>query len=291
MQKTYCFRSGRVGKNGRTNPGILAVDNKYQFVAHEGTKDGNIWSYYCKHRLTPKVRCQAKARVVRFEDKWIEPNRPKVTAELLRERMKNLVRNDPAKAVGKAVRAVQIEAAREFGDDEMFYQHLVAELGTDSALEKQLLRVREEIIGKTPRSRNAFDPAKFIQGMFGDTNDVVLDSNDYDLKDGWRDDIYRENINSEFDWNNLTEDILTMEESESPESNIEMETEPTENNQGMEDELVDRDLPKRVLAFTSHKLLKQLGKNYKTSVDGTFKSSCSLWSQQFIWMVKAKSGY
>ena len=70
-----------------------------------------------------------------------------------------------------------------------------------------------------------------------------------------------------------------------------METEPTENTQGMEDELVDRDLPKRVLAFTSHKLLKQLGKNYKTSVDGTFKSSCSLWSQQFIWMVKAKSGY
>ena len=156
-------------------------------------------------------------------------------------------------------------------------------------MEKQLLRVREEIIGKTPRSRNAFDPAKFIQGMSGDTNDVVLDSND--LKDGWRDDIDRENINSEFDWNNLTEDILTMEESESPESNIEMETEPTENNQGIEDELVDRDLPKRVLAFTSHKLLKQLGKNYKTSVDGTFKSSCSLWSQQFIWMVKAKSGY
>ena len=135
MQKTYCFRSGRVGKNGRTNPGILAVDDKYQFVAHEGTKDGNIWSYYCKYRLTPKVRCKAKARVVRFEDKWIlqdadsdhkcEPNRPKVTAELRRERMKNLVRNDPAKAVGKAVRAVQIEAAREFGDDEMFYQHLV----------------------------------------------------------------------------------------------------------------------------------------------------------------------
>ena len=86
--------------------------------------------------------------------------------------------------VGKAVRAVQIEAAREFGDDEMFYQHLVAELGTDSALEKQLLRVREEIIGKTPRSRNAFDPAKFIQGMFGDTNDIMLDYND--LKDGYR---------------------------------------------------------------------------------------------------------
>ena len=48
MQKTYFRRSGRIGKNGRTKPGILAVDNKYQFVAHEGTKDGNNWSYYCK---------------------------------------------------------------------------------------------------------------------------------------------------------------------------------------------------------------------------------------------------
>ena len=35
-------------------------------------------------------------------------------------------------------------------------------------------------------------------------------------------------------------------------------------------------------------MLQLLGKGYKTKVDGTFKSSCSLWAQQFIWMVKAK---
>ena len=94
-----------------------------------------------KYRLTPKIKCPAKARVMRFDDKWIlqhaddhhncEPNRPKVTAELLRNKMKHLVRKDPAKAVGKAVRAVRIEAAKEFSEDEDFYQHLVAELGTD----------------------------------------------------------------------------------------------------------------------------------------------------------------
>ena len=38
-------------------------------------------------------------------------------------------------------------------------------------------------------------------------------------------------------------------------------------------EIVDRDLPKRVIAFTSPALLKQLSKNLKTSVDGTFKGS------------------
>ena len=65
----------------------------------------------------------------------------------------------------------------------------------------------------------------------------------------------------------------------------------TEEDNCIEDDLIDRDLPKRVLAFTSTKLLKKLSQNKKTSVDGTFKSSCSLWKQQFIWMVKTKSGY
>ena len=114
IQKSYWFRPGRLGKSGkaRKNPGInglqsfhiligihilgiLAVQDKYEFVAHEGTKDDIYWTYCCKYRLTPKVKCPAKARVVKFEEKWIlkhadddhncEPNRPKVTAELLRE--------------------------------------------------------------------------------------------------------------------------------------------------------------------------------------------------------------
>ena len=92
-QKSYWFRPGRLIKSGRKNQGILAVEDKYEFVAHEGTKDGNSWFYCCKYRLTPKIKCPAKARVMRFDDKWIlqhaddhhncEPNRPKVTAELL----------------------------------------------------------------------------------------------------------------------------------------------------------------------------------------------------------------
>ena len=48
--------------------------------------------------------------------------------------------------------------------------------------------------------------------------------------------------------------------------------------------------PKRVLIWTTKKLLRQLSKNLKTSVDGTFKSCCKLWGQSFIWMVKQR-GY
>ena len=56
------------------------------------------------------------------------------------------------------------------------------------------------------------------------------------------------------------------------------------------EELANKDLPKRVLAFSSKLLLEQLSKKLKTSVDGTFKSSCALWGQMFVWMVKA-DGY
>ena len=51
--------------------GILAVEDKYEFVAHEGAKDGNHWSNCYKYRLTPEVKCPAKARVVKFDEKWI----------------------------------------------------------------------------------------------------------------------------------------------------------------------------------------------------------------------------
>ena len=77
------------------------------------------------------------------------------------------------------------------------------------------------------------------------------------------------------------------------------EEENMDNDDGtlqiLEESLVDedvegRDLPKRILAFSSKKLIRQLSRNLKSSVDGTFKSSCSLWKQQFIWMVK-DTGY
>ena len=57
-----------------------------------------------------------------------------------------------------------------------------------------------------------------------------------------------------------------------------------------EDLDTEKALPKRVLAFSSQKLLKQLSRGLKSSVDGTFKSSCNLWKQHLIRMVK-DNGY
>ena len=103
--------------------GILSVDDQYELTAHESSKDGTEWMYCCKYRLTPKVKCPGRAKVTKLEDRWIlksveyhhscEPNRPRVTAELLRHKMKNIVRKNPTQAVGKAVRLIRIEAASD----------------------------------------------------------------------------------------------------------------------------------------------------------------------------------
>ena len=110
-ERKFWFRPGRNEKNGRKNPGILAVDDKYEYVAHDCSRDKLSWTYVCKYRKTCKVNCLSKARVVFFDNRWIlqhsddnhscEPNRAKVTAEFLRHRMKLLIRTDRLRLVGK----------------------------------------------------------------------------------------------------------------------------------------------------------------------------------------------
>ena len=72
----------------------------------------------CKFRQTVKIKCSARVRIIWYEDHWMlkelfhdhscERNRARVTAELLRHKMKNIVRGNPVQAVGKAVRTVRI---------------------------------------------------------------------------------------------------------------------------------------------------------------------------------------
>ena len=286
-QRSYWFRPGR---GGHRNPGILSVDDRYEFIAHLASKDKTMWKYSCKYRLTPKVKCSATAKVVSLDDRWIlqqvmgehscEPSRARVTAELLRHRMKEIVRKDPTQPVGKAVRTVRVQAAELYSNDDDFYSHLITELGTDSALEKQLLRIRTDVIGKTPKSRNEFNPEEFLSGIYKDNDIIILDSNKLD--DNWRRLIDKRNNSSEYNWERLNES-MTQIERDYHIVDIDSSEDVTE-----EVDISDRDLPKRVLAFTSKKLLMELSLHQKSSVDGTFKSSCSLFRQQFIWMVKSK---
>ena len=88
-------------------------DEKFEFIAHECSKDGLTWNYGCKYRLTPKVKCPAKAKLTSYENSWIlkyidedhkcQPDKAKVSAEVYKEKMKDIVRSNPTQAVGKAV--------------------------------------------------------------------------------------------------------------------------------------------------------------------------------------------
>ena len=100
-QNTFWFRPGRQERSGRKNPGIMALDDKYEFTMLKSNKEGTVWTYRCKYNQSPKINCKATAKVAEFEGKWVlkhiknddycEQNRPKVISELLKHKMKELV--------------------------------------------------------------------------------------------------------------------------------------------------------------------------------------------------------
>ena len=287
----YYFKPGRLMTNGRTNPGILVVDQVRSFQCNNISKDKSIFNYVCNERLTLGVMCKAKAVVTKCVDDANDPrfilskvdhehsckvNIAKAIADALRHEMKEIVRKEPHKPVSDAIRTVRQSLSAKYDSDEDLFDQIMAELGADKPLEKQLLRVRKEIIGTLPPNRNAFDPGHFLARVFGNDQDVIiLDSNL--LSPGWRDRLQKTNPNSSYRWEKLDETMRRFEQYD-PESQMACE----ENY----DEPTDRDVPKRILAFTTLKLLKLFGKHLKSSVDGTFKSACFLWKQTFVWMIK-----
>ena len=143
--------------------------------------------------------------------------------------------------------------------------------------------MRHEIIGPTPRSRNDFDPLNFLEKVFGNDDEfIVLDSNNLDAS--WRKDIEDVNEGTEFHWEKFDESVRNIE------TQFHLDESDTCSANQANTEVHEKDLPKRLLIYTSKTLLARLSLNLKCSVDGTFKSSSKLWAQQFIMMSKSK-GY
>ena len=143
--------------------------------------------------------------------------------------------------------------------------------------------MRHEIIGPTPRSRNDFDPLNFLEKVFGNDDEfIVLDSNNLDAS--WRKDIQDVNEGTEFHREKCDESVRNIV------TQFHLDESETCSANQANTEVNEKDLPKRVLIYTSKKLLARLSLNLKCSVDGTFKSSSKLWAQQFIMMSKSK-GY
>ena len=312
----YYFRPGRLMKRGRTNPGILIVDRVRAFQCNSISKDMDRFNYCCNERLTVGIKCRAKAVVMKMDvhGKGISPvlvkvdlehdcpvNVPKAIAEEMKAEMKSLVRSEPQKVLAEAIQTVRRKYSEEFAEDEDVFEQIIAELGPDKPILRQLLRVRLEIVGKTPVNRNKFDPSYFLRKLRGnDHKIVVMDSNE--LEDGWRNRISITNPESNFSWGNIhvAEAVDEDAEEEYIDENATDDNEAGEMNEdgGYVNEDTDeinlpvypdvseKDLPKRVLAYSSEKLLALFGKNLKSSMDGTFKSACTHYKQSFVWMVK-----
>ena len=315
------------------SPGILIMKGKHQFICNKPNHDWTRFLYCCKYRTTPGIECKAKVKVIRTQsqdgtevDKVLqfdlEHNHPAnealVISEKLKEDMAAIVRKSPEKPVSLAVKKIKTEAEEKYNEteeDALLWKAIVDELGPDSAMEKRLLRVREKVIGKTPKSRETFYPKEFLDNVFKLHKVEVMDSNE-DLDDDWEEQVSKKNPNSQRRWNRRTEQMKQYEEDidDVDEGIVEDECEnckdkvpheclkDNENQEGHEEVLrrareesrsekevpegPKKKKPKRVLAFSNNSLLKLLSQHKKSSVDGTFKSAPVLWKQQFIWMVK-----
>ena len=234
-------------------------------------------------RQHPEFPCRAKARVHKFDDGHYSlvdidtehshsSIESQIKAEMLKQKMEEAVKANPSAPVGAAIKNIKLQLAEEIGDDDERLLEIISSLGTNSGIEKRLYRIRNMKLGKTPRTRKEFSPDKFMTEVFGDDNKLIaLDS---DLYDNWEEVLKMKNKNTKYLWDRLSRELLEYDDQEEDDEDVGDEVSPDNS---------DTD---RVLVFTTKKLLKLLEKCTRGSLDGTFKSSCKLWKQNFILMVK-----
>ena len=310
IQKEHYFTEGRRSKYGRVGPGILVIEGKYRFRLNQTNKEKTIYTMYCVQQGNPEFGCKAKATVVRRDDDSFFlyscdtehnhlVNKVAIKAEEYKQRMAELVRTDPAAPVGEAIKSVKMDIVEELGEDDDHYMEVIDSLGSHHALELRLLRVRDEKIGHMPKSRDHFDPNFFLKRIYGENQKVViLDSNQ--LSPDWEEKVNRTNANSNYVWDKLSDEMRAHEgenSKENEEAELIDDTNDASENLGSEYKQSTLDgpedppepskhLPKRILAYTSTKLLKLFAKCTRGSLDGTFKSCCKMWTQQFVFMLK-----
>ena len=290
----YCFHEGRKGKTGKQGPGILVVEGKYKFRYNQVNKAGNIFKLYCVKQLHPKFSCKAKAQVVKRDDGTFFlhscdidhtclPDSALVIAEELKQRMVEIVRDNPANPVSEAIKTVKFEYAQENAEDPMFPE-VMESLGNHRALEQKLLRSRWSIIGTMPKNRNDFNPEQFLKNVLKKSTMITIDSNNLD--ENWRSAIEKTNVNTSYNWDKFTDRMRAYEEEDDDEDQETGDSPEEQNDDEGDLDPKAGDLPKRVVCYTSLKLLKLFAQCTRGSLDGTFKSSCKLWKQQFVFMLK-----
>lgn len=144
----------------------------------------------------------------------------------------------------------------QYGHDEELFNQITFELGTDKALEDLPHDVRIKIVGVASRARDEFDPNAFVNQHFKNDKVICMDSKDISSVENKLEPV---NFNTPYGWGRSTIQLLDYETDA-----IDYEYETCDDN--------ETNKVKRVLVFSTAKLLKQLFKCLKSIVDGTVKS-------------------
>ena len=304
MHRPYFFMNGRKGKY--SGPGFLIIEDKYKFNVNKTNKDRTTFYMTCSMKRHPEFPCPAKARVCKLEDghytllDFDEDHshssiEAQIKAEEMKQNMEDIVRKDPAAPVGEAIKKIKMKLGKEFlGEDEERLMEVISALGSKSGIQKRLYRIRKTKLGSNPKRRKDFKVMEFLDEVFGEDNKLIVMDSDEEME--WDSVGRRGNPNTKYNWSKITEELLDYDreeddpEEEDEEDGIDENDDPEdliEEPQGTEESAEDQDT-ERVLVFTTMELLKLLSQTSRGSVDGTFKSSCRLWKQNFILMVKFK---
>ena len=198
--------------------------------------------------------------------------------------MKKEIKLDPLIPVGRIKEKIlrqELHLSEKYSEDEVSQILSILPVRVESTLHNY----RVGMLGTSAKDRDSYDPSQVLSIIRGGENVLVLDSRD--LPQDWKNISLREmfsggNVNNE---GCSTDDEVASSGDENPlDDLLEALNESSFN-------ISDSPDPKRVLVFTSVRLLGVLSVSKKGSVDGTFKSSARDWYQLFILCVEYRGKF
>ena len=183
--------------------------------------------------------------------------------------MIDIVRKDPTKPVGEAIKEVKLRLAKEHEKDKETFNSVIDALGNHHALEQRLTEARLAIIGPTPKSRKDFNINTFKEKNLISEDAIVLDSEN--LPENWESLLEPKDQETSYHWDKMNDAMMELDDSDEyvDEIHDKWPDDTHEANANIEDQNTAK--PKRVLIYTSESLLKVFAKCKCGSLDGTFK--------------------
>ena len=256
-------------------PGVCLIDEQYKYFYNktlsDGTKDGEVGLYYlCAMKKSSK--CTASVILTKDGVRWWTKNlsspeehnhiceKSAVLAHKMKKEMYSKVNETPTIDADSVYRNVVTEYEDQYAEaDENVWDAAAIKLTEKANIARHVRRIKSTINGPLPKNRNDFDPETIVKNTLGGQKVVVLDSNRH-LDSGFGNKLADFN-NDEYPQGHgllssfIQEDIQNESLSPDDESREE-EYLPEGDDSSMEDESEGRRKPKRIILYTTKRLLK-----------------------------------